>query len=231
MKAHALLRIEPGGGLVNDEELGPSEQGLRDAEALLHAAREGAQAAVAHVEEVGALQQGVHFVAAPLAGGDALECSQVLEQLERRDPGVEAESRGRSPSTRRTSSLYVSTSSPSSHTLPASASCGVASVRMSVDLPAPFGPRRPNMPCPMRPDGPLLRGNALDTRHVAVYHEALDREHEEYGAKPHSKASFRLLRHPSMLFAVRPTSGLRRHAIISSGSVRAWNTGLRQSWY
>ena len=30
--------------------------------------------------------------------------------------------------------------------VPASGRCNVAMVRMSVDLPAPFGPRRPNMP-------------------------------------------------------------------------------------
>ena len=30
--------------------------------------------------------------------------------------------------------------------VPASAPCSVASVRISVDLPAPFGPRSPNMP-------------------------------------------------------------------------------------
>ena len=29
---------------------------------------------------------------------------------------------------------------------PESASCSVAMVRISVDLPAPFGPSRPNMP-------------------------------------------------------------------------------------
>jgi hypothetical protein len=36
--------------------------------------------------------------------------------------------------------------SPFSSALPASASCSVARVRISVDLPAPFGPSRPNMP-------------------------------------------------------------------------------------
>src|ERR1017187_4982515 len=38
---------------------------------------------------------------------------------------------------------------PSSRALPLSASCSVARVRIRVDLPAPFGPRRPNMPCGM----------------------------------------------------------------------------------
>jgi hypothetical protein len=35
---------------------------------------------------------------------------------------------------------------PSNITVPASGSCNVAMVRMSDDLPAPFGPSRPNMP-------------------------------------------------------------------------------------
>ena len=30
--------------------------------------------------------------------------------------------------------------------MPASGSCSVAMMRISVDLPAPFGPSRPNMP-------------------------------------------------------------------------------------
>ncbi len=33
-----------------------------------------------------------------------------------------------------------------SRTLPESGCCSVAMVRMSVDLPAPFGPSRPNIP-------------------------------------------------------------------------------------
>src|SRR5258708_27123512 len=38
--------------------------------------------------------------------------------------------------------------------VPASASCNVASVRISVDLPAPLGPRSPNMPVGMVSDTP-----------------------------------------------------------------------------
>ena len=113
--------------------------------------------------------------------------------------------------------------------LPVNAACGRL-VRAAAENSSPLGCQKLALRI-MRQDVLLLLGNALDTRHVAVYHEALDREHEEYGAKPHSRASFRLPRHPSMLFAVKPTSGLGRHAISSSGSVRAWNVGLRQSWY
>jgi hypothetical protein len=35
---------------------------------------------------------------------------------------------------------------PSSVAVPLSASCSVASVRIRLDLPAPFGPSSPNMP-------------------------------------------------------------------------------------
>jgi hypothetical protein len=43
-------------------------------------------------------------------------------------------------------SLSVATSMPSKVTVPLSGSCSVAIVRISEDLPAPFGPSRPNMP-------------------------------------------------------------------------------------
>ena len=54
--------------------------------------------------------------------------------------------------TRRTPSFCRSTSIPRAPPRviePESASCSVAIVRISVDFPAPFGPRRPNMPVGM----------------------------------------------------------------------------------
>src|ERR1051325_3613511 len=47
---------------------------------------------------------------------------------------------------RRTSSGCARTSMSPSRIVPESGVCSVAIVPMSVDLPAPFGPRRPNMP-------------------------------------------------------------------------------------
>ena len=41
----ALLRVEPRGRLVDDDQLGPADQRLRDAEALAHAAREPSRSA------------------------------------------------------------------------------------------------------------------------------------------------------------------------------------------
>ena len=45
--------------------------------------------------------------------------------------------------------------------VPASASCSVASVRISVDLPAPFGPSRPNMPVGIVSETSVERAHAV----------------------------------------------------------------------
>ena len=58
VEAVALLRVEAGGRLVDDEELGLAEQRLRDAEALAHAARDSCPACfLRDVLEVGLTQQ------------------------------------------------------------------------------------------------------------------------------------------------------------------------------
>ena len=69
VKAHALLGIESRGRLVDDDQLRIAEQRLRDAEALPHAAGEGAEVLLARVVEVRPLQQRVDGVA-PLARVD-----------------------------------------------------------------------------------------------------------------------------------------------------------------
>src|ERR1700730_8188591 len=51
---------------------------------------------------------------------------------------------GMTPIERRTSSCCLTTSKPLTRALPEVGSSSVVSMRMSVDLPAPFGPRRPN---------------------------------------------------------------------------------------
>ena len=56
-EAVALLGVEAGGGLVDDDQLRLAEQRLRDAEALAHAAGEAGQRLLAHVPEVDLLQQ------------------------------------------------------------------------------------------------------------------------------------------------------------------------------
>jgi hypothetical protein len=80
VEAHALLRVEAGGRFVDDDQFRVAQQRLGDAEALAHAARETAQALVAHFEQIGLLQQAIdHFAAAAVA--QAFEHGKVVEQF------------------------------------------------------------------------------------------------------------------------------------------------------
>ena len=81
MEAVALLRVEAGGGLVHDDEARVAEQGLGNAEALLHAAGVAAHMLLAHVVEVGLVQQGGHHLLALAAVGNAFEGGKMVEQL------------------------------------------------------------------------------------------------------------------------------------------------------
>ena len=58
-EAVALLRVEAGGRLVDDDQLGIADQRLGDAEALAHAAGEAGQRLLAHRPEVGLVEQGL----------------------------------------------------------------------------------------------------------------------------------------------------------------------------
>ncbi len=55
--ARARLRIEPGGRLVEEQDVGAVDQAARDLEASLHAAREGARQILAAIVEVDELQR------------------------------------------------------------------------------------------------------------------------------------------------------------------------------
>ena len=59
VEAVALAGVEAGGGLVHDQQLRIADQGLGDAEALAHAAREARQRLPAHVVEVAAPEHGL----------------------------------------------------------------------------------------------------------------------------------------------------------------------------
>ena len=63
-EAVALLGVEARGRLVDDDQLRVADQRLRDAEALAHAAREAGERLLAHVPEVGLLQQRLDRLAA-----------------------------------------------------------------------------------------------------------------------------------------------------------------------
>ena len=82
--------IEAGRGLVDDDEPRISQQRLRDAEALLHAAGKAAQRLVAMVPQVGLPQQRLHHLAPLLGILDALQRSEVRQQALGRDLGIQS---------------------------------------------------------------------------------------------------------------------------------------------
>ncbi len=90
-EAVALGGVETGGGLVDDDELWVGEQRLGDAEALLHAAGVGAERFLAGVPEIGLLEEGVDHLGALGLVGDAFEDGEMVEHVERRHLGVDAE--------------------------------------------------------------------------------------------------------------------------------------------
>ena len=71
--------------------LGAPEQRLGDAEALLHAAGERAHRLVAHLVEVGQLEQRVHLLPPRPLVADPLQHRDVVEQEQRRDARIDAE--------------------------------------------------------------------------------------------------------------------------------------------
>src|SRR5690606_23738449 len=77
-EAVALGRVEASGGLVDDDELRPTEQGDGDAEALLHAAGVTTDGVLAGGGEVGLLEQRCDLSPTLLGVDDALEDGEVV---------------------------------------------------------------------------------------------------------------------------------------------------------
>ena len=126
---------------------GVADQRLRDAEALPHAAGEPSQLLLANVEEVDSLQQGIdrHFALSRI--DHAFEPREVVEELVRRHLGIDAEIlRQVAQHGAHSVGLAQDVDVAAVARFRESALCSVASVRISVDLPAPLGPSRPNMP-------------------------------------------------------------------------------------
>src|SRR5262249_2948723 len=94
-EAVALGRVEAGGGLVNDDEPGIGEEGLGDAEALLHTAGVSGEGLLANVPEVGLLEQGFHHFPALGGGGDYFEDGEVIQHVDGGELGVDAELLGK----------------------------------------------------------------------------------------------------------------------------------------
>jgi hypothetical protein len=91
VEADALFRVEAGGGLVDDDQLGIAEQRLGDAEALPHAAGEAAEMVLAHGMEVDAVQERVDGPAPRRRVDDALQSREVVEEILGRHLRVDAE--------------------------------------------------------------------------------------------------------------------------------------------
>src|SRR5918912_243316 len=68
----SIPRIEARRRLVDDDELGVADEGLGDAEALAHAAGEGAELLPPHVPQVDPAQEGLDYVLPLPLAGDAL---------------------------------------------------------------------------------------------------------------------------------------------------------------
>ena len=93
-ESHALLEVRPAHRLVEHEHRRIVEHRLRDAEPLLHAARERPDAAALLAGEPHGGEQ-LEGALARGAAGDALERGHVLHEVERRELGVVAKSCGR----------------------------------------------------------------------------------------------------------------------------------------
>ena len=90
-EAHPLLGVQPGGRLVQQQQLGVGHDRLGDPDPPAHPARQGADLAAGQVLQ---LDRGQGRADPPVAVGrvvQLLEDGQVVDELEHREPRVEAE--------------------------------------------------------------------------------------------------------------------------------------------
>ena len=143
-ETHALGRIEPGGGLIDDQQLRIAQQPHGHAEALFHAAREATQLLIAYVPQIHLAQQRIDHV----RGSHARQCPSA-RRSEAADARWHADTR-RIPAagSQRLAHVFLVAQHVelAEHRMPAVGSCSVARMRINVDLPAPLGPSRPYMP-------------------------------------------------------------------------------------
>ena len=137
-------RVEPGGRLVEEQHLGVVHERGGEVEAALHAARVGADAAVERVADVDQLAELVDAAGRPRAAEQAVEPALQAQQLgagllgvERRLLQRDADAQAHLARARRRRRSRRPSPRP-----PVGAS-SVHSMRTVVDLPAPFGPRKP----------------------------------------------------------------------------------------
>ena len=91
VKAIALFRVQPGGGLVDDQQFRIAKQRLGNPEALAHAAGIAGHRLLAVIVQVGLDQQRLHRLAPGLAIVDPLEQRNVVEQILGIDARINAE--------------------------------------------------------------------------------------------------------------------------------------------
>ena len=141
-KRMPLLGVKRGGRLVEHEQLRVAEQCLRERDAPAHAARQLADAVSARRPQVDQLEHTAHLAVACARVGHLLEDRDVVDELERRELAVKARLLGHVAelAAHRGALLGVGGIRPSRRRRPPSGASTVASIRMSVVLPAPLGP-------------------------------------------------------------------------------------------
>ena len=131
-------RVEPVDRLVEDQQLGVAEQAAGDAEALAHAERVGADLVVGAAAEADALERGVDAPVGALVARrgvhvQVLAAGEVAVEARLLDDRADARQR-----------LRAVVRVPSRRIVPLVGFASPSSSRISVVLPAPLGPRKPN---------------------------------------------------------------------------------------
>ena len=90
-EAVALLRVEAGRGLVDDDEARIAEQSLGHAEALAHAARKARQRLFADAPQIDLMKQGLDRGLALGRAGDALQHRHVIQHVAGGNAGIDSE--------------------------------------------------------------------------------------------------------------------------------------------
>ena len=139
----AHLGVEAGGRLVEEQDARPVDEREPDVEPPLHAAREGADDPVGGVREAEAVEQ-LLDAALELRAAEAVEPAAEAQVLARGGLAVGAAALGDHADRAAHLRGSARTSWPATVALPSSARASVVRMRTAVDLPAPFGPSRPN---------------------------------------------------------------------------------------
>ena len=143
----ALGRIETRRRLIDDQQSRTPGQCDRDAESLLHPARESADFLAPHVVQIRLLQQRLHQVAPLASHRHALQLGEVIEHGLRGLVGIQPELLRQIPEVlAHFGRLGQHVDCLRAGSFRESGRWSVAMVRISVDLPAPLGPSSPNIP-------------------------------------------------------------------------------------